>query len=154
MSRAVVYCFGLLISISIFNAAASDEEDKYWVSISDKFNEPLELCDDNFKDMSSFFLSTTRAYGNEPTQKDKDDLKDLHWCECLYKNVAFQTRDLNLQSVVDDLVSIENFERKFSLLKGGKVEDWERNWFTRSLNNGESVMTTYGLSLFNCQQKD
>ena len=52
---------------------------------------------------------------------------------------------------VSDKIKIEQMARKFSLLKGGKIEDWERDWLTHSLNNGESIMNIWGLALTSCQ---
>ena len=141
----------LVVGFFCLSATAStDEED----ASAQEFKEPLQLCEDNFKDMSAFMLATTRAYGNNPTQADIDEMNALNWCDCLYKKLPFQTKEMEVQSVVNDSIKVEKLAAELGLLKGRKLEDWERRLFMYSLENGESFMTIWGLTLNSCQSEE
>ena len=135
------------LTICMNAIASTDEED----ASAQEFNQPLALCEDNFEDMSAFMLATTRAYGNEPTQTDIDEMNALNWCDCLYNKLAYQTKEMEVQSVVNDSIKVEKLAAELGLLKGRKLEEWERHLFMYSLENGESFMTIWGLAASSCQ---
>lgn len=119
--------------------------------LPEAFLEPKRLCEKNVQDSIDHLVAIALASGDSPTQAEIDEAQRANWCDCGYKKISKSTQHLDLGSVIEDLVRIENLMRDKNLLKGNEYSELQWSWFARSLNYGETTRQVWGMAMLECQ---